>query len=169
MKKSFISIAVLILFFFLYANNNFAQELSHGSWGFSAVVNSSQADILIPIFLDNYNSISPSIGVVNASEINTDISAGIVYHHYLEYSKNFSPILGLRVGGIFGSPNGGTSTSDFIVGGLAGGEYFFSKNFSVGIEVQLNLAISDNNSARFGNPGGTNFNTGSVLFGAIYF
>ncbi len=169
MKKSFAPIVALILFFFSYANNNFAQELSHGSWGFSAVVNSSQADILIPIFLDDYNSLAPSVGVIHASDINTDISVGLVYHHYFFYSKNFSPIIGLRGGAIFGSPNGGTSTTDFIWGGLAGGEYFFSSNFSIGIEVQLNLTISDNNSSRFGNPGGANFNTGSIIYASIYF
>lgn len=66
-------------------------------------------------------------------------------------------------------PDDGDPITDYIVGLLGGGEYFFSANFSVGIEGQLNISISDENSSRFSNPKGTNVNTASVIFATIYF
>lgn len=169
MKKSTFSIIVLLTFFLINTNSNFAQELSHGSWGISATVNNSQADLLFPVWLGKYNTIAPAIGIFGISDVNTDLSVGIVYHHYIKYNSNFSPIIGGRVGGIFGIPKNGDGTTDWIIGLLGGGEYFFSSNFSVGLEAQFNLAFSDKYSTRFGNPDGTNFNTGSVIFATVYF
>ncbi len=62
-----------------------------------------------------------------------------------------------------------TASSSSLSSSFAGGEYFFSSSFSVGIEAQLNLTFSDKNSVRFANPGGTNLNTGSVIYASIYF
>ena len=169
MKKSNFLIIIFLMLFFIHTNFDFAQDLTHCSWGISAVVNNSQADLLFPIWIGNLNTLAPSIGIVNIGDINTDISAGLVFHHYIRYNDNFSPIIGLRVGGIFESPKTGPGTSDFILGALGGGEYFFSCNFSIGIEAQLNLTFSDKLSSRFGNPGGTTFNTGSVIYATVYF
>jgi hypothetical protein len=46
---------------------------------------------------------------------------------------------------------------------------FFDPHFSIGVEAQMNVRSSDNDSSRFGNPGGTNFNTGSAVTANIYF
>jgi hypothetical protein len=169
MKKFIISIMLLIFLIILNSNNIFAQELSHGKFGISAAANAAQADISLPIWAGNYNSIAPSIGIVNVEESYTDLSLALVYHHYFKYNKNFSPFLGIRGGALLNLPESGTKTTDYLLGIAGGGEYFFSSNFSVGIEAQLNFTFSDENSTRFGNPGGTNFNTGSVIFAAVYF
>jgi hypothetical protein len=167
MKKHFILIVGLMLLFL--TNFNFAQEITRASWGISAALNSTQADILFPFWLDNSNTLAPAIGVVGNDNAYTDISLGIVYHHYFNYSSNFSPIIGFRGGAIIESPKIGDNVTDGIVGILGGGEYFFSSNFSVGIEAQVNFAFSGEHSLRFGNPGGTNYNTGSVIFASVYF
>ena len=41
--------------------------------------------------------------------------------------------------------------------------------FSIGVEGQVNAAISDDASSRFGNPGGTNINTATAVLAAFYF
>ncbi len=169
MKKHFLSVVVILVGVLSITSINYAQMLSHGSWGISAVVNGAQADILFPIWTGNLNTIAPSIGVANIGGVNTDIAAGLVYHHYIAYTSNFAPIIGFRAGAIFGIPKVGTSTTDWIAGLLGGGEYFFSKNFSMGIEAQLNFDFSAKLSNRFGNPGGVNYNTGTVLFATVYF
>jgi hypothetical protein len=169
MKKYLNLFMVSILMIFLSANLNFAQNLSHGSWGISAAVNNSQADLLFPIWLGNSSTIAPGIGVFGLSDIYTDLSAGLVYRYYFKSNSNFSPIIGARAGAIIGIPKTGEGTTDWVAGILGGGEYFFSGNFSVGIEAQFNLAFSDKFSTRFGNPDGTSFNTGSVIFATVYF
>lgn len=50
-----------------------------------------------------------------------------------------------------------------------GAEYFFDDQLSLGIEAQLNFSKSADNSGRFGNPGGLNANTATMLFATIYF
>ncbi len=169
MKKYFIEIFTLLILVLFSINNNFAQNLSHGSWGISAAVNGTETDIVFPIWTDNTNYIAPAIGLTSIGSINTDISAGVVFHHYIEFNSHFSPFYGLRGGAIFGMPKTGTGTTDGIAGILAGGEYFFNKHFSIGVEAQLNFTFSDKNSARFGNPGGTNINTGTLVYASVYF
>lgn len=169
MKKYLNLSATLIVIFFMSSNLDFAQDISHGSWGISASINNSQADLLFPIWLGNSSTIAPGAGISGISDIYTDLNIGLVYHYYLKDNSDFSPILGGRAGAIIGIPKTGESTTDWVVGILGGGEYFLSRNFSVGIEAQFNLAFSDKLSTRFGNPGGTNFNTGSVIFATVYF
>lgn len=168
--KTFLFFIVVFLTIFISVSNTIpAQELSHGNFGISAVFNSTQGDILFPIWVGGYNTIAPSIGVVNIQDQFTDLSLGLVYHHYFPFNKNFAPFLGLRGGALLGTPESGNGTTDYLLGVGGGGEYFLSPNFSVGIEAQLNFTFSDEKSVRFGNPGRTNINTGSVIFASVYF
>jgi hypothetical protein len=169
MKRAFVSAAAVIILILVSPGINYAQELSHPSFGITAAVNGSQGDLLFSLWPDNYNSIAPSIGLVNVENSYTDLSLGLAYHHYFRYTKNFSPFLGGRAGILLHMPESGTETSDFFAGIGGGGEYFLSSNFSFGVEAQLNFVFSDENSLRFGNPGGTNINTGTVIFASVYF
>ena len=57
-----------------------------------------------------------------------------------------------------------------IIGGVAlGGEYFLSDHFSFGVEAQANVTRSDNQSFRFGNPGGLTLNTATAVLATVYF
>ncbi|GIK59664.1 MAG: hypothetical protein HND39_02660 [Ignavibacteriota bacterium] len=169
---------ILILFvsFLFVTESTFAQEKENSnSFGISALVQDSQFDILFPIFLSESAVLAPALGFIYASEIGSDISLGLVGRFYLT-KKVVRPFLGGRAGSIFFSPassdDGGAdpeSTTDFLVGFLAGGEYFLNESFSFGVEAQLNATISDENSSRFGNPGGTNINTGAAVFATVYF
>ena len=166
----------LAMIFLLAISTAYSQDTSNGnSFGISALVQDSQFDILFPIFLSESAVLAPALGLLYASEVGSDISLGLVGRFYLN-KKVVRPFLGGRAGIILFSPTSSDdgltdpeSTTDFLVGFLAGGEYFLNESFGFGIEVQLNATISDENSSRFGNPGGTNINTGAAVFATVYF
>jgi hypothetical protein len=174
MNKLALIIAVLILL--SSSSQMFGQEdLNKKSFGISALVQDGQYDIMIPILLSKSAVIAPAIGIVGVSDAGTDIGLGVVTRFYLNDSK-VKPFLGGRAGVMIFSPSesedsneDSESTTDFILGFLAGGEYFLDEGFSFGVEAQLNASISDENSSRFGNPGGVNINTGAAVFATVYF
>jgi hypothetical protein len=79
------------------------------------------------------------------------------------------PYIGLRFGGLLASPEKGDGTFDMILGPLVGGEYFLRNKFSVGVEAQLNISKSDENSYRYNNPDGTNINMATAVMATFYF
>jgi len=175
MNKLALIAAVLILF--SSSSQMFSQEdLNKKSFGISALVQDGQYDIMIPILLSKSAVIAPAIGIVGVSDAGTDIGLGVVTRFYLNNDSKVKPFLGGRAGVMIFSPSesedsneDSESTTDFILGFLAGGEYFLDEGFSFGVEAQLNASISDENSSRFGNPGGFNINTGAAVFATVYF
>ena len=145
-----------------------AQEELSSRIGLSAVLQDAQLDIQLPIWLGSKVSLSPAIGLVYVGDSGSDIRIGVVPRIYTRKTK-LSPFTSLRFGVLLFNPKEGDGATDIFLGIGFGGEYFFDKHFSMGVEAQLNLTISDENSNRFGNPGGNNVNTGSVIFATIYF
>ena len=151
----------------------FAQDSSKAapSFGFTASFQSSQLDILMPIWVNNKMSIAPIVGLTWEDGTGADLHLGIEPRFYLNRNK-VSPYIGLQVGLFNVIPASGTgisSTTDWLAGLAVGGEYFFDENLSVGVESQGNFTFSDPNSSRFGNPGKTNFNTAAAVFATVYF
>jgi hypothetical protein len=147
----------------------FAQESEDKpTVGLSTSVNREQLDILIPIWESDKFMIIPSIGFVSVQDLGKDYIFGLGSRIYFK-RKKLSPFASSRFGLLIASPRDLDSTIDIIFGLGGGGEYFFDDHFSIGIEGQLNISISDENSTRFGNPGGTNLNTASTIFATIYF
>lgn len=172
-KKYKILFLLIIIFFntLIFSQN----ELDEQKIGISALVQDGQYDILLPLVLSSSIVIAPAIGIASVSDAGTDIGLGVVTRFYLNDSK-VKPFLGGRAGVMIFSPSkpegsneDPESTTDFILGFLAGGEYFLDEGFSFGVEAQLNASISDENSSRFGNPGGFNINTGAAVFATVYF
>lgn len=169
-------VQILAIILLLGVSTAYSQDSSNGnSFGISALVQDSQFDILFPIFLSESAVLAPAFGLIYASEVGSDISLGLVGRIYLN-KKVVRPFLGGRAGIILFNPASSDdgqadpeSTTDFLVGFLAGGEYYLNESFSFGIEAQLNATFSDENSSRFGNPGGTNINTGAAVFATVYF
>ena len=98
---------------------------------------------------------------------------GIVPKYYFK-TEQVAPYAGLRAGAIFYNPADKneinvTKTTDILVGGAFGADYFFFEKFSIGVELQGNFTISDENSFRFGNPGNVNFNTAAAVLVSVYF
>ena len=173
-SKSFLIFTTIICI--LLTSTLFSQSsIKKNSFGISALVQDSQFDILLPYVFEGSVSLAPAIGFSYASEIGSDISLGFVSRFYLN-DNSVKPFLGGRAGVIIFSPskdkNSQTdplTTTDVVLGLLGGGEYFLNDGFSFGVEAQLNVAVSDENSSRFGNPGGVNVNTGAAVFATVYF
>jgi hypothetical protein len=166
MKKiNFIFVAILCI---IYAMSTSAQE-NKRTWGISASIQETQLDILFPIWTGENNIIAPAIGAIYIGDSGTDLRLGLLDRIFFNATENIKPFLGLRAGVLLAMPDDEDTVTDYVFGLLGGGEYFFSENFSVGVEAQLNMSISDENSGRFGNPGGTNINTATAIFATIYF
>ncbi len=158
---------LLFLTVFVLTSSCFAQP-EKGKVGISVSVQNTQLDFLVPIFVNDHASLSPAFGITNISDQFTDISLGLIMRYY--FSKNIvSPYVGARFGALMLTPQDGDLITDFIFGPFFGGEYFFTQYFSVGIELQLNIVKSAEDSMRFDNPNGTNINTATAFIATIYF
>ena len=146
--------------------------------GLSAGIQGKQFDILVPLRLTENFALVPSLGLTYAEKASTDIVAGLAARFYTRNTK-LSPYFTLRAGiGAnkpadqevgFGQVIEGEYRYDIMGGVGYGAEYFFDEHFSMGVEAQLNLAKSDKNSFRFGNPDRININTGAMATATIYF
>lgn len=156
-----------ILFFLIISTLIIAQP-QRGKVGVSAEIQTQQMDFLLPIFVNDWVSLAPAVGVVNISDKYTDLSLGLLMRYHL-FTESVTPFIGARFGTLLYIPDEGDMISDLIIGPSFGGEYYFNENFSVGIELQLNVVLSGEKSMRFSNPDGTNINTATALFATIYF
>ncbi|MEO1021111.1 MAG: hypothetical protein AAFW89_01090 [Bacteroidota bacterium] len=140
-------------------------------FGFSASIQSEHMDFLIPIWVDDRVVIAPSVSYRNIEGDTDDLSLVVAQRFFLSTPVNATPFLGFRLGTVIGIPEESEvdNTIDYIGGVGFGGEYFFKPKFSVGIELQGNLTISDKRSSRFDNPGNINFSTATALTASIYF
>lgn len=168
MKK--ITFLILVFYFFnLTAIAQSSNSETHSGVGLTASLQSEQLDFLIPIWISNKAILAPSFSFISAQDVGSDLGLGLVFKNYLGEIEDAVPYVALKGGAIFGIPNEGDTITDFLFGAGFGGEYFFQPKFSIGIEIQGNLSISDEGSFRFGNPGNVNFNTATALTASIYF
>jgi len=137
-------------------------------FGISASLQDNQIDVLLPIWMGTKFSLSPAFGILWTQGVGADLHIGFVPRFFLS-TNNVAPYVAARVGILQTFPSAGSGTTDWLVGGAFGAEYFVDRHFSTGIESQINLTISDANSSRFGNPGKKNLNTAVAAFATIYF
>ena len=161
------------IFFFSFSYLEAQEAAEKHPVGISATVQNGQFGFLVPIWLSDQISIAPSLSVSSASGVGTEYGIGLVPRYYIRREK-VSPFVGIRAAALFSRPIVGNgfepvNTTDILLGGAFGADYFFDQQFAIGIELQANFTISDANSLRFNNPGKTNFNTASSIFISIYF
>lgn len=157
----------LLIMIILISSSFFAQP-QRGKVGVSAEIQTKQMDFLLPIFVNDQVSLSPAVGLVSISDKYTDISLGLLIRYHL-FIEKVTPFIGFRAGTLLFLPEEGDMITDLLVGPSFGGEYYFSENFSVGIELQVNVVASGEKSMRFSNPKGTNINSATAIFATIYF
>lgn len=145
-----------------------AEPPQSGSVGLMATIQTEQLDILVPVWASQAIMVAPAVRIVSVGDAYTDIGLGTAVRFYRR-SESVSPYVGVRGMALFVSPIVGNGWTDFVLGGMFGGDYFLSESFSVGVEAQLNVTKSDDGSTRFGNPGGTNLNTAAGVFVSVYF
>ena len=164
-------IGFTLLAFLLITNLSFAQNKL--KIGLSGSIQNDQFGISVPMWLGEKFVLSPAIDFKYAEKIGSDLSIGLSPRFYLKKDK-LSPYFGLNIGIAVNMPSSDNKVDtetkvDKIVGMAFGAEYFITDNFSVGIEAEGNFTKSAKNSNRFGNPGGLNFNTGTMIMATIYF
>jgi hypothetical protein len=152
----------------IFISSSFFAQPQRGKVGVSAEIQTQQMDFLLPIFVNDQVSLSPAIGVVNISDKYTDLSLGLLIRYHL-FIEKVTPFIGFRAGTLLYIPKEGDMITDLLLGPSFGGEYFFDENFSIGIELQLNIVASGEKSMRFSNPNGTNINSATAIFATIYF
>ena len=170
MKRFVLPASLMFIFSFcLMTQTAVCQDSTAGrKVGISASLQDNQIDVLVPIWIGSQFSLSPVFGIVWTEGVGADLHVGVVPRFFLSIDK-VEPYLGARLAVLQTLPSVGSGTTDWLVGGAFGGEYFVDRHFSVGVESQLNLTISDVNSSRFGNPGKKNLNTAVAAFTTIYF
>jgi hypothetical protein len=164
MKKSLVGlVAALVL---LSASAAFAQP-GEGSFGIQASLQDNHTEIGLPIWGSSF-VVEPFLSFASVSDAGKDLGVGALFRFNLKQGDAV-PYFGVRVAMLYFSPEEGDSVTDFVAGPALGGEYFLSPHFSLGVEAQVNIAISDEASSRFGNPDGTNINTASMATATFYF
>jgi len=161
----------LVLACLLISGVTFAQQ--KGKIGLTGSVLGSQFGISVPIWVAQKVVIAPAFELKFGESIGTDFGIGLESRFYLKTDK-ICPYYGIKLGAAFNIPASNSSTDtktkiDGVAGIAFGGEYFIVENFSVGVEAQGNVTKSGKDSERFGNPGGINFNTATMISASIYF
>ncbi len=153
--------------FVLFPVAAFAQPHA-GQVGIAASLQDLQLDFTVPIWAADQFVLAPSVGFLHSSDKDTELDLALAVRYYFSRQK-LSPYAGLRGGALMLKPKDQSTVTDKLIGIFFGGEYFFDPQFSVGAELQLNVAVSDESSNRFGNPGGTNINNATALHATFYF
>ncbi len=165
--KKIVCFAFLTLF--LFTNSVFSQDkLPESGMGIRALYQDSHVGIQLPIWISEKINVSPIIGLVYTDNPQLELQFGVSPVIYLRKAQ-VSPFIGAVAGLIYTSPENGDAVTDYLIGLKSGGEYFVNSHFSIGIEAQLNIALADDKSMRFGNPGSMNINTATALWATIYF
>jgi hypothetical protein len=169
MKNRSLTCVALIVLAMAFAHKAWTQDSTSSTRvGLSASLQNDQIDILVPIWTSDRFVIAPAFGLLWVEDGGTDIHIGLV-PRLIIYKNNVAAYLGARLAVLIASLNEGTSATDGLVGLAFGGECFLNEQFSVGVESQLNLTISGEDSERFGNPGKKNLNTAVAVFATVYF
>ncbi|UCD64486.1 MAG: hypothetical protein JSW34_03360 [Candidatus Zixiibacteriota bacterium] len=169
-----VSLAV-VLVTILTAQATIAQEETGvREFGISAAVQSGQLDLMFPIWTSPKFVTVPSVYFAKMSDIGTDLGFGLLLRLNLRDTKAV-PYLGFRAAVFIYKPDAvpfeddPETATDFLVGPAFGGEYFLDDHFSVGVEGQVNITLSDEDSFRFGNPDDVNINTATAIMATFYF
>jgi hypothetical protein len=161
-----VSTSIVFVFFFADALADDIQK--NQTFGISASVQGGQLDILVPYWAGERFAVVPGFSFVHVSDVANDIGFGLGFRMALKDGDSF-PYVGARIGALLFDPESGKSLTDLVMGPFIGGEHFIANRFSISVEAQISVARSNGDSARFGNPGGTNINTASAAMATFYF
>lgn len=131
-----------------------------GSFGIRANL-TGQNSIEMPYMLNESLSLAPYLGFSTTQDQSTNVSVGIRPRYYASTSNALSTYFTGTLGFTNTSfSNTNNSVTDFNLGVGYGAEYFFSNQFSVSADANLN--------SRFGDSA-TNLSTGARVSATFYF
>ena len=165
--KNVSTVAALLISVLLIFGTAMSQP-EKGAVGISVLIQNPQLDFVLPVWIADRFVATPLIGFSSISNQWNDYAFGLGVRGYVRKEK-LSSYLSVRFAVLIYAPKSGSSATDILFGPAFGAEYYFDEHFSVGEELQLNVAQSDSKSNRFGNPGGTNINTATAVTASFYF
>jgi hypothetical protein len=125
----------------------------------SSVLSAGQDQLLGTIHFPIRSSgilFEPTFGLLRSDreredEFGSDSSTQTLMHlgvglFYAVNAEGTTPYYGGRVSLLQESSSGGSDDMNFVLSAVAGGEHFFGKAFSLGVEIQLNHFIVDTDS-----------------------
>ena len=113
-------------------------------WGLSAYLQTTQAEILVPIWLGQRFVLAPTLSANYIENTGTLLGYGAAARIYANMAR-LASYYGLKAQALTALPKGGTSNTAFLIAVFYGGEFFLSQRFSIGIEPAVNLLIPPNN------------------------
>ncbi len=145
---------------------------NQGKIGLSATLgNQLQGASVIYWFTPRF-LVTPSLSFSYLSNKELDMSLGISTRHYLRVEQS-SYYLGLRIGTIllkpYDDPDDKFIRTDLFAGVSFGVEHFFTRFFTLGMEVQGDYLQSDERSDRFENQRGVGVVIRPVVLVTFYF
>ncbi len=151
--------AVLLLVFQISTTNAQDNFPPQGTWGIRASLQGDQQDIMVPYRASERVTISPVFGFRAVEDSHTSIRFGAHAQFFRSTGSDFGTYIGRQLLIHIFSPDQADSDTDILLGGVAGGEYFISRSFSLGVEGQLNLFLN----------GATTFGTRAAVTASYYF
>ena len=145
-----------------------AEDDDHGVAGIAAGLSITSTNISLPRWISPGLALVPSVSLVWIEDGGTDWGLGFGVRFYGDPRQAVYPYKTVGLGILGLAPESGDPTTDFLLGLGYGGEFFPARMFSLGVEIQLNLSVSDDESYRFGNPGGANVNTATLIYATLY-
>ena len=138
--------------------------------GMSVIIGDSQSSVMLPVWIASNIVIVPSFGLSIDEDGWSDLYTGFGIRIVRRMESNLHPYVGIScavLGSIYGWNE--DRTFNYLLVVAYGGEYFLTKNFSLGIEAQLKLANINNRRLTQIDQLGVNINSVSKLYATLYF
>jgi len=132
-------------------------------FGLTAYVQNSQTSILVPIWVNPMLTIAPGFSFSYLENSGSRIGFFLMPRIYLDM-RRVAPYLAIRVGAHINAPKRARNTTDFLLGGGFGGEYFINPRFSLGVE-----AIVDGQIIDLGTGNNIKLDTSAAVHANVYF
>lgn len=151
----------MLSLFLAFSNADAQNRPSEGTIGVAASIQGSSTNFSLPIWISEDLVVAPIFGLYHQEGNSTNLNIGVTPRFYRTLGDNFGSYIGAR--GIINqnSPDNADDTTDFLLGATGGGEYFLDNNFSLSVELQLNLSINDTEN--------NVLSTGSAVTASYYF
>lgn len=169
MKICNLKCSSLLLSILTLMSISFSQEVEDRKRGISSTIQENQIGIAYTYWLSSKSAILPQFSVLWVEDSGNDVNISCSIRRFREGKNDVKPFMSFGVSLMRLDIKDESIVNDYVVGLGLGAEYSVTEQLSLAIEHQLNFAISDDESSRFGNPGGLNINTGTILIATIYF
>jgi hypothetical protein len=170
LKSTFLICAIIIAI----SANLSAQEVyfqEKGKFGLMGSMQNSTPEIGVVHWFNPRIVIAPSFSLEYQQRAGTDIGAYLAARYVIVASK-LSPYVTGRLGTLFyesPSDDKADNAIDILAGVGFGAEYFFAREFSIGVEATGNILETEDGSDRIAVPGGTAYFTSTVVRATVYF